>query len=84
MTRYGGMHLPECEQIQQQIQVETSIASSRTIQKLLLREETKTILSDRLAPYLKNPSVQPGDEFYQTLYEAIKVNCPEEACEFLK
>jgi len=74
----------ELAELRQQIHVEASIASNRTIQEHLLKEETKNILSSKLIPYLKIPSMQLEDDFFQALYEAVKSDCPEDANEFLK
>lgn len=74
----------ELAELRQQIKVETSIANNRTMQENLLEEKTKTILKSKLKPYLKSSSMQLGDDFFLTLYEAVKSDYPEDAKEFLK
>ncbi len=74
----------EMAQLRQQIQIEAAITSNRTIQEHLLKQETKTELINKLIPYLNSSSQQFEDDFFQTLYEVIRSDCPENASEFLK
>lgn len=74
----------ELAALQQQVRIEATLASNRAIRESLFKTETQKTLSDKLSSYLKGPSEQPDNAFFQTLYEAIRNDCPEDAHEFLK
>jgi len=74
----------ELARLQQQIQIESAIASNKVIQERLQSKDTRKILANNLMPYLKNSAPQLTDDFFQMLYDAVKNDCPENSSEFLK
>jgi len=74
----------ELMMLQEQIYIEGNIQSNRAVKERLLKDEARESLRKELAPLLKNADSALSDDFFQTVYRAVRYDCPEDAKEFLK
>ena len=74
----------ELSELEKQIQIETHISSNRAIKERLFKNETKKELEKKIAQYLQTSLDQDSDNFFESLYDAIKYDSPEESKEYLK
>ena len=74
----------ELSKLHEQIQLESNIQSNRTVKNRLFKDETKEQLSHELASYLKNPTKNLSSDFFNSLFNAVRYDCPEDAKEILR
>lgn len=74
----------ELDALKNQILIETKLQKNRVFKEKLLTDTAQKNIGERIKPFLKDTTAKIPNDFFLTLYEAVREDCSDERKEILK